>query len=136
MIGLYPLEEQVMQSLLEGEDERLQILREQFRVSELKMRNMTGVGFYLHFNVPRDAPRIPGNSDFLIDRHLDAEIEGLSYGAGFILWGKDGAIYQLEGYTVADDWPEQVSKAPFKLNPKLASSLITLRQKKPDDDKN
>ena len=113
MNHFYPLEEQVMQQLLTGDDERLEILREQSKFATVKERKMTGVGFFLHFDIPANIPRLSGHPDLLIDRGLTAKIEGLNYEAGFVLWVADGAIDQLEGYSVAEDWPEHVSK--FKL---------------------
>ena len=44
-----------------------------------------------------------------------AEIEGMDHGAGFVLWLEDGRITTLEGFSYADEWPEDVSAFTVRL---------------------
>jgi len=108
MTDFDPLEDQVLQDMLIGNDERLAVLRDQLKRSTVKERDMTGVGFFLYIKVPVDVPRLANLPNLLIDKGLKAEIEGLDYGAGFVLWVTDGALDQLEGYCCAETWPKQI----------------------------
>jgi hypothetical protein len=122
---LTPFEEQVMNAVLEGEDSALRILRDQLRISKVAKREMTGVGFYLHFEVPKIAPRLPGYPDLIVNNDIQAELEGLAHGAGFVLWVKKGAIDQLEGYSYEEQWPKEI--AGFKLSRADHLGSVTLR---------
>ena len=62
-------------------------------------RENTGAGFYTRFDigiaVACPLPDLRGLS-------VEAEVEGLNSGMGFILWVKEGRIDYLEGYTFGD----------------------------------
>jgi hypothetical protein len=71
-------------------------------------RKLTGVGFSTTFSTDDAASpaTIPaGGSRF---GGVDATISGMAYGAGFLLWLKDGRLHELEGYSYDEPWPEQV----------------------------
>jgi hypothetical protein len=98
-----------MELLLAGDDPTLNVLREQYRVAEVIKRELTGVGFHVAFSVPPAAAHLDvGKSLHFGD--VKAEVEGLQYGAGFVLHVCDGAIGQLEGYSYDEPWPVNVDR--------------------------
>jgi len=105
MDDLTKLERAVLDMLLAGELPAAETLRAQVRVGRVVERRITGVGFFTTFAVPPDAPRVHGS--FQLGDVL-ARIEGLSHGAGFVLWVKNGALDMLEGYTFDESWPHEI----------------------------
>ncbi|MGH6856058.1 MAG: hypothetical protein ACRECP_00045 [Methylocella sp.] len=101
------LEQAVLKKLLSGESERNRILQKQICAMRVKERKMTGVGFFTRFSMPDDVPKLPDEASFQID-DVSADINGISHGAGFLLFVKQGAIYKLEGYTYDEPWPQNV----------------------------
>ncbi|MBC7352067.1 MAG: hypothetical protein H5U08_06885 [Thermogutta sp.] len=107
-MGITDLERRVVEMLLSGNHSTLETLRAQFAVSEVSQREFTGVGFFTHFAIPPDAPRVAGKRSFQLG-DVHADIPGLRLGADFILFITEGAIDFLEGFTHGDDqWPETV----------------------------
>ncbi len=87
----------------------------------VRTRENTGAGFYTHFDidnsfVTRLLPDLRGLS-------VQAEIEGLSYGLGFILWVEEGRIDYLEGYTFGPDSTEHLDLTALKFK------LVDLKSK-------
>ena len=84
-------------------------IRRQFEAATPVSRKMTGVGFYLDFYLPQDAPPVStypngnGPTDLCQVRFANDEI-GL-----FTLWFEEGRIASLEGVAI-DNWPDDVSK--------------------------
>lgn len=108
MTTLSPLEREVMEKLLNDNDSKFSILREQLKVATVTDRKNTGVGFYVDFFIPSNAPRVSANPSFQISDvvgKLNGELE-----VGFVLFVKDGALNMLEGFTYgSDEWPQQIS---------------------------
>ena len=100
------LEDTLIKALLIGDDPILALLRKQYTMSSVKSREFTGAGFYTHFSVDAQAPRVkPLN--FVID-DLFLEMEGVENGALAMLFVRGGAIDFLEAVTIAtDDWPDK-----------------------------
>jgi len=121
------LERQVMQLLLEGDDRMLSVLREQFSQATLHSREMTGVGFLTSFRLPPGVPRVQPESFEFGD--VDADIEGLKYGAGFVLFIRNGVIDWLEGYCYGENWPEATEHFVLKYGPEGAREWSELRSK-------
>lgn len=99
-----PLEREVMNMLLAGEDATLRILAEQFHLAKVSKREFTGAGFYTTFSVPPQGPRVENNKSFRFG-DVQAQIAGLQHGAGFVLFVTNGAIDCLEGYSYEEPWP-------------------------------
>ncbi|MFT3893688.1 MAG: hypothetical protein QM730_18825 [Anaerolineales bacterium] len=114
---LLKFEEELMIMLLAGEDSVLSMLREQFESVNFFARELTGVGFYLHFNMPKEIARIsdvlPSVKSNFCFGDVDATIEGLNNGAGFLIWIRNGYLTQLEGYTYGEKWPSQITDYKF-----------------------
>jgi hypothetical protein len=78
-------------------------------------RQNTGAGFFTHFAMDGGSTtELPD----LLDLHVEAEINGIQDGLGFILWTKNGQLDFLEGYTLALDTTEGLDLAAldYKLN--------------------
>lgn len=99
------LEQAVIQKLLNGKSETFQILQHQYRASNIRERQMTGTGFFTYFSVPRDVLPLPGTPSFCFG-DVQAKMTGLKLGAGFLLTVNKGYIYDLEGYSYEEPWPE------------------------------
>jgi hypothetical protein len=52
MTGLTTLEEQVLEMLLRGNDQVLDVLRQQVKDAQVSSREMTGVGFFTSLKFP------------------------------------------------------------------------------------
>lgn len=125
------LEKELMNALLEGNDRIRKTLRFQWENSSISSRELSGAGFFLHFNIPENIPKIKGKQNIEISRNkkglsIAANIPEVKHGTGFILFVRDGKIDWLEGFTYADPWPENVSD--FKLEyikiPKINNSQV------------
>jgi len=107
------LERNVMAMLLAGDNPKLHVLREQFRVAQVVSRELTGVGFYTTFLIPPEAPRLVEAKSLRLG-DVSADIDGLQHGAGFLLFINGGAIDFLEGFSFDEPWP--VSTERFQLS--------------------
>ncbi len=108
MSDLTKFEMEVMNMLLDGDDDILKSLRRQFQNSKIKKREMTGCGFFLYFDINSNIDEfLKGKSFHFGD--VNAKVTGLSHGAGFVLFIRDGYISDLEGYSYDEPWPEQVT---------------------------
>lgn len=108
-IGLTNFEKDVMRMLLQGEDPALAILRSQLDVSHVAHREFTGAGFYTTFSVPSNAPRLGQRKSFHFG-DVSAEIQGLEFGAGFVVHVQDGCLDYLEGYSYEEGWPAEIGE--------------------------
>lgn len=113
MRRLLPLERQVMDMLLDGESEALSILREQLEVASVAKRTMTGAGFYTEFEIPAGVRSVSGNPKAMFG-DVEAELEGLNLGAGFLLYVMDGNLHMLEGYSYEESWPKEILKIKLR----------------------
>jgi hypothetical protein len=106
--GTTRLEEEVLGMLLAGDDPVLHILREQAAEACVRNRKLTGVGFFTRFSVSELAPRLPCAQSFIFGDVI-AAIQGLPYGAGFLVCVSSGLLDVLEGYTLSDAaWPDEI----------------------------
>ena len=124
--GATALEHQVMEMLLAGDNSVLDCLRRQASSARVSSRENTGVGFFCDFELPADAPTVTGAANFELG-DVDATIEGLEYGAGFLLFVRKGRMTMLEGYSYEEPWPSEVRHftltyrtEPRELPPELA----------------
>ena len=103
MQQLTPLETEVIAMLLAGSHGILRQLRVQLDGSQVGERLNTGHGFYRDFDVPEETALSKDVNFELGD--VDAEIPGMTYGAGFLLFVRDGRITCLEGFSYDEPWP-------------------------------
>jgi hypothetical protein len=102
------LDSKIMKMLLEGDDPVLHTLRQQFDVASPIDRKMSGVGFFLTFHVPADAPRLSSSGSFTFG-DVGGRLEDQQEDVVFLLHIKDGTINFLEGATYGNSWPEQAN---------------------------
>jgi hypothetical protein len=112
MEGLSDFEQAVLDKLLAGDHPAIVILREQARVAAVASREYTGAGFFVSFEVPPNATSLPQKKLRIGD--VNAEIDGLQHGAGFVLFVRDGHLAELEGYSYDEPWPNEIHR--FKLS--------------------
>ncbi|HEU5012366.1 MAG TPA: hypothetical protein VFT66_07470 [Roseiflexaceae bacterium] len=98
------LDRTLIDALLAGEDTMLQALRGQYAKAVISRHDFTGVGFFTHFTVGPDVPRINPHNFDIGDISLD--IVGVDSGVMANLAIREGVIDYLEVITYADDWPE------------------------------
>lgn len=100
------LEEMVLNAIFKVNNDNLSCrkIKQQLKSLKVKNRTFTGVGFYTEFIV-YDETLIVDKTINIELGGIDAEIDGLNHGAGFILWVKDGLIEILEGYCYDESWP-------------------------------
>ena|SRR5579875_4153130 len=122
-----PLEEQVLQMLLAGDDPVLITLRCQLKLAKRRSREYTGVGFFTHFDVPKEAPQFSGNPSIKFGDVI-AEMDGLQRGAGFLLFIQNGVLSMLEGYTYEEPWPQKVARFELRYTSGTARDLSALRK--------
>ncbi|MEW5869264.1 MAG: hypothetical protein AB1894_08320 [Chloroflexota bacterium] len=107
-VHLTPFEREVLNWLLNGDNAVLHALRQQLSCAEIVSREHTGVGFYLSIMVPDRVEELdvdfPMKPNFCFG-DVEADIDFLEHGAGFLLWVENGRLSCLEGYTYGDNWP-------------------------------
>lgn len=105
-------EKAILEKLLFGNIPEIITLRRQVDLCKVVKREKTGFGFYTTFTLPENTSRIIGlNAKF---GDVVGEIEGLRYGAGFLLYVSDGTLDMLEGYSYDEPWPSSINQ--FKLS--------------------
>jgi hypothetical protein len=101
---LTPLEQAVIDMLLEKQGEPFDTIRQQLSHATIAERRFTGAGFFTDFVIPTDAPVRRDLADMTIG-DVGAEFPGLQHGAGFLLFIRGGVVSMLEGYTYDESWP-------------------------------
>ena len=95
-----PLERAVLDSICEMHPSDKSALNAQLSTAVLGRRENTGCGFFTYFAVDQlSTPPIGGRR---LRDGPSAQIEGVNYGFGFILWLKEGYADCLEGYNWGD----------------------------------
>ena len=99
------LADRLVPLLIRGDHPALAALRQQLPRARVNQVEMTGVGFYIDFEVPADvALTEPAN---FAGGHAEIGLAGADYPAGCVLFVRNGRLATLEGYTNADElWPE------------------------------
>lgn len=97
-----------MAELIAGENPILHILQQQAELCWVRSRELTGVGFMAEFGLPAHVERLRTDRDRVILSGVNAEIAGLTHGAGFVLYINRGLIDALEGFSYDEPWPTAV----------------------------
>ena len=121
------LEISVLNKLLDGDLSLLIQLRRQLELCTIKKREFTSYGFFTTLAIPEDIPMIPGLNIKFGD--VIADIPGLTYGAGFVLYIKNGILDMLEGYSYDEIWPENISSFNLKYMKGETRDWIALKEK-------
>ena len=107
MDGLSALEQAVLDRLLAGDHPVLVALRTQAERARVSRREYTRAGFVCDFEVPSEMPSVATKFNFHLG-DVNASLDGLQYGAGFVLFVRNGRLATLEGYTYEEPWPQEV----------------------------
>jgi len=107
MDGLNALEQAVLDKLLAGDHPVLVALRAQAEKARVTRREYTGVGFFCDFDTSLGVSPLETRSDFHLG-DVNASLDGLKHGAGFILFVRKGRLATLEGYTYEEPWPQKI----------------------------
>ena len=100
------LEQKLIELLLQGEHPTLAVLRQQYASAKVVRRKFTGTGFFTDFELPEAIPlTTPRN---ITGGNVNIQLENLPYGAGCVLFVRDGKLHQLECYTNAGPWPDRI----------------------------
>jgi hypothetical protein len=90
--------------LLAGDDPQLKVLRAQYEQAHVSSVESSGVGFFVNYEVPDDlAVAIPpafAGGDARI------AIAGVEFGAGCVLFVREGRLSMFETYTYDGSWPD------------------------------
>ena len=109
-------ESEVMDYILNEEPKVSEALNRQYKSAKVISREFTRVGFFTDYEIEDTSLKIPAEFSQPTGR-LQVSFPGLVYGAGFILFFKDGLISMLEGYTNAGElWPEDITGYIFHPN--------------------
>lgn len=123
MSTLSSLESQVLEVAFAGEGAALAALREQATDCEVISREHSGVGFFAQVAVADDRARLSGSATI---GGIFAEIEGLTNGAGFVVFVESGRIHSIEGFTYDEPWPAQ-ARIVRLFPPSVAPDISSLR---------
>lgn len=124
---LMPLETTVLDKLCDGDHPLLIALRRQLPHIEVRRREFTGTGFYAEFDVAEEAEPAPVGKERLVFGDVEASVDGLQYGAGFLLYVDNGLLRMLEGYSYEEPWPERVTNFTLRFSdPKREAVLAKL----------
>ena len=108
---LTPLENAVIEAIVQGQPQSERCLRVQLQGSQLRSRENNGYGFFTNFLVPEHLPKCPD----LGILHASALVNNES--CGFMLWIKDGRIDFFEGFPLGgDSWPQHESFTSIRLS--------------------
>lgn len=102
------LEVEVLNKLLDGTDKNYLILKNQVKNIVSISRELTGSGVFTRFEVSLGVEKTEVQNFSFGD--VLAEIDGLKYGAGFLLYVENGVMTCLESYTYEECWPLVVDK--------------------------
>lgn len=100
------LVEDVMDMLLEGNLELLQVIKKQYNASTIKSIEDTGAGFYVNFEVRDISLKLQSPKDNISFGDVYGMYDGIFGAVGFVLFIRNGFISCLEGYSnIGGLWP-------------------------------
>lgn len=110
---LSQFERDVMVAILATLSPEYAPLLEQIAAAKVYKREKSDRGFYTYFLLPK-AVRTIDSKEKMQFGGVFAEINGLQYGMGFVLYVVNGVIDCLEGYSFDEDWVEPLLKYKVK----------------------
>ena len=117
------LESEVMRKIIAEDPNISSILAKQYNVAKIISRDFTGVGFFTNFEIIDKNLKIKDNLKLTLG-NVQAKIDGLEFGVGFVLFVEDGLISMLEGYTYDEPWPDTITSYLLEyVYPKQNSNL-------------
>src|SRR5262245_48403955 len=111
-----------MEFALRGEHPALEVLREQLAAAVVSGREYTGGGFFTHFAIPNGTRRLPSVGRIVIGDAY-AEVAGLQYEAGFLVFVERGIFDMLECFIFEETWPAEARiRRLYYIHPKEPGS--------------
>ena len=101
------LVERVVERLLDGDNQCLDTLRTQYAAAEWSI-DVTESGLFVEFELPAGVDTISERQNFHFG-DVEAVVDELTYGIGFVLYVEEGRLSRLEGDTYEESLPDQVS---------------------------
>ena len=105
-LTLTEMESSALRMLLAGDLESLSLLRDQLEACQVEWREMSGTGFFTGLRVDPSVAPAPAFGEKFWIRHVSGRVDGLQYGAGFMVLVTDGYLNILEGFSYEEPWPE------------------------------
>jgi hypothetical protein len=102
--GVLAIARQVMPLLIGGDHPALTVLREQYDHAHITSVEMTGVGFFVDYDVPPDLPKT--SPPEIVGGNAELRIAGIEHGAGCVAFVRQGRLQMFEVYTYDGEWPE------------------------------
>lgn len=97
------IEREVMPRLLDGDSLFLETLRLQYARAKVESIELSGVGFFVNYRVPSELPKTSPPS--FAGGNAALAISGLEYGAGCVVFVRDGYLSMFEVFIYEDVWP-------------------------------
>ncbi len=117
-------EHAVLQQLLEGEHPAMAAMQSQLGDLVITQRHHSGVGFFVHFELRNERKRISWFPPRVVFGDVQATIESLENGAGFLLVVENGAISILEGYSYDEPWPAEIAAFTLRYSDALRAATL------------
>ncbi|MBX3202773.1 MAG: hypothetical protein KF850_39040 [Labilithrix sp.] len=124
---LTALEREVLARSFAGNHPGLAALREQLASAEVQSREMTGVGFFTKLALDPNVAPVVVTSPRVAFGDVQAEIGGLRYGAGFVVFIMNGRLDSMEGFTYGEPWPVHIDTFTLRDGPDAHRGLSELR---------
>ncbi|MCL1987266.1 MAG: hypothetical protein FWG64_04765 [Firmicutes bacterium] len=96
-------ESKVMNAIINENANISYFLKQQYSIAKIVSREFTGVGFFTEFEISDKSLKLDKSPNLTLGT-ISAEIKGLNFGMGFVLFVNDGLIATLEGYTYSEPW--------------------------------
>jgi hypothetical protein len=102
-------ERAVLAKLLDGEHPILAALRSQLSTLVVGAREASGVGCFTHFAPGPETRAVPSLPPRFVISDVEAAMEGLARGAGFLVFVENGLLTMLEGFSYDEPWPATIT---------------------------
>jgi len=112
-----PLEQAVLEAICRAHPADRTAIEAQLATATFRSRENTGCGFFTRFATDRNSSAPIGGER--LRNGPAAQIDGMKYGMGFILWLEQGYADCLEGYAYGDDGTTELTfdAVRFQINP-------------------
>ena len=109
--------DQIMRHIIAENSGLEPLLKKQYEAAEIRKVDHYKRGFMVDYNVfEYSSDLTEGYKNYHLGR-VHAEIDGIKYGMGFVLFIRDGKISALEGYTYEEDLPPKWWEKEYKIKP-------------------
>lgn len=102
-------ESDVMQKILCEIPEMAEVLLKQYESAIVLNREFTGCGFFTKYQINDEYLSLKQKKNIELGS-VEANINNVQDGVGFVLYIRNGFIDSLEGYTYGEPWPEVLTE--------------------------